>query len=80
MMVNLWCGFDISGLKSGIKELDFDNINLEVFTPIFGWPEAIINIGFVTCTLTFILTYVKRMITLGFLIVIAPLITITYAM
>lgn len=47
--------------------------------PIVGWKETIVYGSFVIATLAFVLMYVKRTIVLGFLIVISPLITITYS-
>ena len=47
--------------------------------PIVGWPETIVYGSFVIATLAFVLMYIKRTIVLGFLIVISPLITITYS-
>ncbi len=47
--------------------------------PIKGWKETIVYGSFVIATLAFVLMYVKRTIVLGFLIVISPLITITYS-
>lgn len=47
--------------------------------PIEGWKETIVYGSFVIATLAFVLMYIKRTIVLGFLIVISPLITITYS-
>lgn len=47
--------------------------------PIVGLDEAIVFLMCIGIELTFLLMYIKRVITLGFLIVIAPLITITYS-
>lgn len=47
--------------------------------PFVGWPETIVYGSFVIATLAFVLMYIKRTIVLGFLIVISPLITITYS-
>lgn len=47
--------------------------------PIVGWKETIVYGSFVIATLAFVLMYIKRTIVLGFLIVISPLITITYS-
>lgn len=47
--------------------------------PIVGIGEAIVFLMCIGMELTFLLMYIKRVITLGFLIVIAPLITITYS-
>lgn len=50
-----------------------------VLVPYAGIDEAIIFCGIVISEFLFFIMYVKRFITLAFLIVIAPLITITYA-
>ena len=47
--------------------------------PIAGWPEVIIYVMLTVATVAFLITYVKRVVTLGFLIVISPLITVTYS-
>ena len=44
-----------------------------------GFGNAICYLVLVGMTLVFLLSYLKRMITVGFLIVIAPLVTITYS-
>lgn len=59
--------------------MDYDVIAKAAAVPIVGLPETIIYLSLCTCTLVFALMYIKRIITLGFLIVIAPLITITYS-
>lgn len=46
---------------------------------IKSWASAIIYAMMIFFTLAFLWTYVKRMITLAFLIVISPLVTVTYA-
>lgn len=44
-----------------------------------GFGSAIIYVILVGVTLIFLIMYIKRMLTIGFLIIIAPLITITYS-
>ena len=75
-------------LVEALEQLDpFKNSQWNVITelvgpslvPLAGWPETIIYGSFVIATLAFVLMYVKRTIVLGFLIVISPLITITYS-
>lgn len=51
----------------------------EALTPLIGIDEAIIICGISVTEFLFFIMYIKRFITLAFLIVIAPLITITYA-
>ncbi len=47
--------------------------------PVLGWPEVIVYVMLTIATVAFLITYIKRVVTLGFLIVISPLITITYS-
>ena len=47
--------------------------------PGYGWADLIVYGALVVGTTAFVIMYVKRTIVLGFLIVIAPLITITYS-
>lgn len=51
-----------------------------VLLPLVGFDEAIIFCSLIISEFLFFIMYIKRFITLAFLIVIAPLITITYAM
>ena len=51
----------------------------EGLVPIVGIGEAITFVMIMAMELNFVLIYIKRVITLAFLIVIAPLITITYS-
>lgn len=44
-----------------------------------SWTAFIVYIALVGMTTAFLVTYIKRMLTIGFLIIISPLITITYA-
>lgn len=44
-----------------------------------SWAALIVYIMLIGITTAFLVTYIKRMLTIGFLIVISPLITITYA-
>lgn len=46
---------------------------------IGGWAACILYVIFIWQTLKFFIMYAKRMITIGFLILISPLITITYS-
>ena len=68
----------LSTLEPGVG-LDYGELIGHAAIPIAGWPSLAVYISLVVCTLAFILLYIKRMITLGFLIVISPLITITYS-
>lgn len=44
-----------------------------------SWAALLVYIMLVGMTLTFLFAYIKRMLTIGFLIIISPLITITYS-
>ena len=44
-----------------------------------SWGALLVYLMLVGMTLTFLFSYVKRMLTIGFLIIISPLITITYS-
>ena len=63
------------------KDLFFQSASLAAtgIVPVAGLPQALIFLMCVGMELTFFIMYIKRVITLGFLIVIAPLITITYS-
>ncbi len=61
------------------------NYSTELFKEIFsisfvqGWGSLIVYIMLIGVTLALFVMYMKRLLTLGFLIVISPLITITYS-
>lgn len=58
---------------------DWFSLFLNVLVPVGGIDEAIVICGIYVTEFLFFIMYIKRFITLAFLIVIAPLITITYA-
>lgn len=58
---------------------DWSELWKQAIIPGQGIPYLIVYGAFITGTLAFVLMYVKRTIVLAFLIVIAPLITITYS-
>ena len=62
-----------------IPMTDVANLLTGGVVPIAGWPEVIVYVMLTVATVAFLITYIKRVITLGFLIVISPLITITYS-
>jgi hypothetical protein len=71
---------------SGGNALNFSNfalkIGLQSISPVSGFEgiaSTIIYALIVWQTLKFLLLYLKRMVTIGFLIIISPLITITYS-
>ena len=61
------------------ETIDMVYLAAEAAVPFVGMDELIVYGALVVGTLMFVLTYIKRTIVLGFLIVIAPLITITYS-
>lgn len=63
--------------NTGFK--DYRVIAQQGCIPIFGIGEAIVYAMIIGMELTFLFMYIKRIIILGFLIIIAPLITITYS-
>lgn len=75
----------LAAQTSGVEEKMRNFINLisiEIFTAgsfIQALAMVIVYGMIILQTLSFILTYMKRMFTIGFLIIIAPLITITYS-
>lgn len=67
---------------SGLDETsgsDYAGLIIQGIIPGVGMADLIVYGALVTSTLAFVLMYLKRTIVLGFLIVIAPLITITYS-
>lgn len=58
---------------------DMTKLLAEAMVPGAGIDELIVYGAFSIANLAFVLTYIRRTIVLGFLIVISPLITITYA-
>lgn len=68
---------DSGGLVSATAQLLLLSLNLNVFV---GFGALILFIALQIETFIFLFTYIKRMFTVAFLIIIAPLITITYSM
>lgn len=64
---------------NGSFSFDMSQIATQALYPVGGMGEAIIYCMIIGMEFTFLFTYIKRTITLGFLIIIAPLITITYS-
>lgn len=54
-------------------------LNLNVLAPIVGFPDVIVYVSAVVINFIFMFMYLKRIVTLGFLIIISPLITVTYS-
>ena len=59
--------------------VDFSSGIISAFTATRTWGALIVYCFLVGMTAAFLLMYIKRMLTIGFLIVISPLITITYS-
>lgn len=49
------------------------------FSAVYSWSSAIVYLCIVALTFVFLIMYIKRMIVIAFLILISPLITITYS-
>ena len=62
-----------------INALGVNTENIIEISAVKSWASALIYAMMVFFTLAFLWTYVKRMITLAFLIIISPLVTVTYA-
>ncbi len=58
---------------------DYAAIAAGGIVPIAGFPNVIVYVSAVVINLIFMFMYVKRIITLAFLIIISPLITVTYS-
>lgn len=71
--------YALSGLDTGSGAGAWTGLRTAAAIPGYGWPDLIVYGAFVVGTLAFVLMYIKRTIVLGFLIVISPLITITYS-
>lgn len=64
---------------TGDTTLDYAALIGNALIPFTGFGEAIIFLMLIGMEITFLFMYIKRVIVLGFLILIAPLITITYS-
>ncbi|MDR0979277.1 MAG: hypothetical protein LBL91_05085, partial [Lachnospiraceae bacterium] len=75
----------INILVTGYKNIEwtlFTNAVLGIFTEMGTWNTVVKGLTFwilVICQAKFFYLYVKRLLSIAFLIIIAPLITITYA-
>ena len=77
-LVNVLSAFD--PLQNNVDALKVEaDLFVEAMVPGVGIDELIVYGAISIAKFTFVLTYIKRTIVLGFLIVISPLITITYA-
>ena len=77
-LVNVLSAFDPLQNNSDALKVEAD-LFVEAMVPGVGIDELIVYGAISIAKFTFVLTYIKRTIVLGFLIVISPLITITYA-
>jgi hypothetical protein len=71
--------YALSGLDSHVSGTQWLELAGSAAIPGIGWQDLIIYGAFTIGTIAFVLMYVKRTLVLGFLIVISPLITITYS-
>lgn len=71
--------YALSGLDSHAGGTQWLELAGSAAIPGIGWPDLIIYGAFTIGTIAFVLMYIKRTLVLGFLIVISPLITITYS-
>ena len=60
--------------------MDYTALILEALIPFAGFGEAIVFLMLIGMEITFLFMYIKRIVVLGFLILIAPLITVTYSL
>ena len=58
---------------------DYGQLLTQALVPFTGFGEALVFLMIIGMEITFLFMYIKRVIVLGFLILIAPLITITYS-
>lgn len=76
--------------KADVSEMSYSIANfvtvtgkliIKTMNPVatIGWSALCVYICFVILTVMFLIMYIKRMLTISFLIIIAPLITITYS-
>lgn len=68
-----------NSIGKDVNAWDYAGIAAGGLVPISGWPNVIIYDAAVVINFIFMFMYLKRIVTLGFLIVIAPLITVTYS-
>lgn len=50
-----------------------------ILSGVTSWAATLVYIGIIVLTLIFLIMYIKRMITIAFLVLISPIITITYS-
>ena len=76
-LVDIFAGIaedmDLDNILAAIRELAFD------YDFTAGWGAVVVYIMITIQSLMFLISYVKRMLVLAFLIIISPLITITYS-
>ena len=72
----------IAGNKDSLKGVYDDYLigSLATISFTVGTTKALIYAGLSLLTLTYLITYIKRMITIAFLIIISPLVTVTYSL
>lgn len=80
-LVNILGDLQDATLKDDFYGNYLTELVLRSFDPRFtvGWTSAILYMAVVALTFVFLIMYIKRMITIAFLILISPIITITYS-
>lgn len=68
-----------NSIGGDIKFGDYAKMAAAGLVPIAGFPNVIVYVSAVVINLIFMFMYIKRLITLAFLIIISPLITVTYS-
>ncbi len=88
MVITIYANNELVNLFSGIEQgsetfsgavQNIFNKSLSISATV-GMGATIVYIMIVVITITFLIMYIKRMITLAFLIVISPIITVTYSL
>ncbi len=70
-------GFSGDIIKDYLDNILMEGLSTVTFTK--GMASAVVYVGMTAMTFMFLYTYAKRMITVAFLIIIAPIITVTYS-
>ena len=83
--VDILYGMRESGFKENemmfnyVTHLIYDATVGNLLSGVSAWASAVVYIGIIVLTFIFLIMYIKRMITIAFLILISPIITITYS-
>ena len=79
--VNILGSLSGANVDNNFMSKYFEQLVFKCFDPRFtiGWSSAILYVCVVALTFIFLIMYIKRMITIAFLILVSPIITITYS-